>query len=88
MSPGQNWRPGRLLRLSAAVHLVALALTVARLDLWSWALVAVIGNHLLLAVIGLWPRSTWLGPEHHAAADGAMARAKWQPQSTTDPTPR
>jgi peptidoglycan/xylan/chitin deacetylase (PgdA/CDA1 family) len=51
-----------LLYGSAAVHLVAVAVTVARPRLWPWTLGAVALDHLLIAAAGLWPRSSWLGP--------------------------
>jgi peptidoglycan/xylan/chitin deacetylase (PgdA/CDA1 family) len=41
---------------------VAVAVTVARPRLWPWTLGAVALDHLLIAAAGLWPRSSWLGP--------------------------
>ncbi|HSY08868.1 MAG TPA: polysaccharide deacetylase family protein [Steroidobacteraceae bacterium] len=57
-----RWTPSPLLKASAALHLGAVALAVARPGLWPWALGAVILNHLQLTATGLWPRSTLLGP--------------------------
>ncbi|HTX25223.1 MAG TPA: polysaccharide deacetylase family protein [Steroidobacteraceae bacterium] len=56
-----RWLPSPLLKTSALVH-VAAAGSLVRPELWPWALGAVIGNHLLLAGGGLWPRSRLLGP--------------------------
>ena len=57
-----RWRPAPLLKASAALHVGAAALALARPQLWPWALGAVVVNHLQLAATGLWPRSTLLGP--------------------------
>ena len=64
MAPGASprWRPAPLLKASAALHVGAAALALARPSLWPWALGAVIVNHMQLAATGLWPRSTLLGP--------------------------
>jgi peptidoglycan/xylan/chitin deacetylase (PgdA/CDA1 family) len=51
-----------LLYGSAAVHLAAAAVTLARPRLWPWTLGAVVLDHLLITAAGLWPRSDWLGP--------------------------
>ncbi len=51
-----------LLYGSAAIHLAAAAVTVARPRLWPWTLGAVVLDHLLISAVGLWPRSHWLGP--------------------------
>jgi peptidoglycan/xylan/chitin deacetylase (PgdA/CDA1 family) len=50
-----------LLYGSAAVHLAAAAATIARPRIWPWTLGAVVLDHLLIATVGLWPRSNWLG---------------------------
>ena len=57
----QRWAGMPLLYGSAAIHLAAAALTIARPRLWPWTLGAVVLDHLLLAAAGLWPRSNWLG---------------------------
>jgi peptidoglycan/xylan/chitin deacetylase (PgdA/CDA1 family) len=51
-----------LIRLSVLLHVVALLCLLLRPDLWPWPLAVVAGNHLLIALTGLWPRSHWLGP--------------------------
>jgi peptidoglycan/xylan/chitin deacetylase (PgdA/CDA1 family) len=57
-----RWAPAPLVYSSAVVHLSAAAAVVARPSAWSWALGAVIANHVALATAGLWPRSQLLGP--------------------------
>jgi peptidoglycan/xylan/chitin deacetylase (PgdA/CDA1 family) len=57
-----RWRPSPLVAGSMGLHGVAAlgALTVPAMS--SWALAAVAANHAVLAAVGLWPRSCWLGP--------------------------
>ena len=47
-----------LLYGSAAVHLAAVAVTLARPRLWPWTLGVVVLDHLLITAAGLWPRRT------------------------------
>jgi len=56
----------------------AIALAALRPQLWPWSLGPIAADHLLLAGIGLWPRSTLLGSNwrrlpREAAAGGAVA---------------
>lgn len=59
--PPTPWPWPPLLKASAAVHAGAAALAVAPGG-WPWALGALAANHALITAAGLWPRSTWLGP--------------------------
>lgn len=70
----QSWRPGWFIYLSVGVHLLALAMIVARPDAWPWALAIIAFNHLLLSTVGLWPRSSWLGLNWTQLPDNAKAR--------------
>jgi peptidoglycan/xylan/chitin deacetylase (PgdA/CDA1 family) len=58
----RRWRPSAFIRASAAWHGVALLATLARPALWHWTLGTVLADHLVLSTVGLWPRSTLLGP--------------------------
>lgn len=65
MAPLPNsarWTPAPLLKGSAALHVVAAAVVIARAQLWPWALGSLLLDHALLTALGLWPRSTLLGP--------------------------
>ncbi len=73
-----RWRPGPWLPASAAWHLGMAAATLVAPAAWPWWLAGLAGNHALLTAAGLWPRSTWLGPNllrlpAHAAARHAIA---------------
>lgn len=59
---GSRWRRRPLIPASLALHAAATGLAGGQPALWPWALAVVIANHAVLAATGLWPRSTWLGP--------------------------
>ncbi|HYF89045.1 polysaccharide deacetylase family protein [Azospirillum sp.] len=62
MPDPMRWRPSTLLWASALLHVAAAVGVAAAPASWPWALGAVAGNHALLGAIGLWPRSSLLGP--------------------------
>lgn len=73
-----KWQPTPLASGSAVLHLAAAAAVVVRPHGWPWALGAVAMDHVLLAAVGLWPRSTLLGSNwtrlpQAAAALGSVA---------------
>ena len=72
--PDARWHPPALIRVSVAVHALALAGLVIAPAHWPWALGTVIANHLLLTAVGLWPRSHWLGPNWTRLPAAATAR--------------
>lgn len=57
----RSWKPTPLLRVTAAVHLAAVAGLVAAPRRWPVALGAMFANHVALAAAGMWPRSRLLG---------------------------
>jgi peptidoglycan/xylan/chitin deacetylase (PgdA/CDA1 family) len=68
------WRPTPLIVFSILLHVAAIIAIVAEPPAWRWPAFAIIANHLLLTVIGLWPRSTMLGPNWTRLPDAASAR--------------
>jgi peptidoglycan/xylan/chitin deacetylase (PgdA/CDA1 family) len=72
----QRWAGMPLLYGSAAIHLAAAAVTIARPRLWPWTLGAVVLDHLLLAAAGLWPRSSWLGSNWTRLPASSAARGE------------
>lgn len=88
----QRWAGMPLLYGSAAIHLAAAAVTIARPRLWPWTLGAVVLDHLLLAAAGLWPRSKWLGSNwtHLPASSAARGEIAITIDDGPDPevTPR
>jgi peptidoglycan/xylan/chitin deacetylase (PgdA/CDA1 family) len=65
-----------LLRASAAWHCGALALTLLHPHWWPWTGAALIANQLLLAGLGLWPRSSALGANWTRLPPAAAARGE------------
>lgn len=69
-----RWRPGRFVGLSVAVHGLVIAAVLTQPSVWPWALAVFVGNHLLITLVGLWPRSTWLGSNWTRLPARARAR--------------
>ena len=59
---GRAWVPTPALRASIWFHVAVVAAVTVRPDLWLWFIGALLTNHLLLGGLGMWPRSTLLGP--------------------------
>jgi peptidoglycan/xylan/chitin deacetylase (PgdA/CDA1 family) len=68
------WQAPLFVRLSIALHVLALLMVVTKPALWPWALAMVITNHALISLIGLWPRSHWLGSNWTHLPDASTAR--------------
>lgn len=69
-----RWQLAPLIRTSIALHLLALIAVIAAPGHWRWALGAVLADHALLMLVGLWPRSHWLGPNWTQLPPAATAR--------------
>jgi peptidoglycan/xylan/chitin deacetylase (PgdA/CDA1 family) len=63
-----------LIRASVVLHLLAWGGVLTVPALWPWALAGVALNQLLIAAVGLWPRSHWLGPNWTHLPLAAVAR--------------
>ena len=72
--PMRKWQPTLLIRASLVLHLLALIAVIAAPAEWRWALGAVLANHFLLTLLGVWPRSHWLGPNWTRLPAAATAR--------------
>lgn len=57
-----SWHPTLLINISIILHLLLLISLFIAPNLWQWILTIFIMNHVLIAGLGLWPRSNWLGP--------------------------
>jgi len=57
-----RWCPSPTIWASAALHGAATTAVIAQPAIWPWALGAIAANHMGLTAIGLWPRSSLLGP--------------------------
>lgn len=72
--PDTRWQPAPLIRATLALHVLALIVIIAAPAQWRWAVAAVLANHALFTLVGLWPRSHWLGPNWTRLPVAASAR--------------
>ncbi|MHB9100916.1 MAG: polysaccharide deacetylase family protein [Sulfuricella sp.] len=72
--PSTRWQPTLLIRATLVLHVLALIVVIAQPGQWRWALGTVLANHALLTLLGLWPRSHWLGPNWTRLPAAATAR--------------
>ncbi len=75
-SISRPWHAAPLLRASLAWHCAVVLLTLWRPAWWPWTLAALVGNHLLLTAVGLWPRSRALGPNWTRLPASSAARGE------------
>lgn len=69
-----RWQPSLLILATILLHgALLLALIVAPMY-WRWLLAALIINHAVITLVGLWPRSHWLGPNWTRLPAAASAR--------------
>jgi peptidoglycan/xylan/chitin deacetylase (PgdA/CDA1 family) len=73
-APATRWRPTPVVGGSIGLHGLVAAGTVFSPEAWPWALAALGANHALLGAIGMWPRSSWLGPNITRLPPQASAR--------------
>jgi peptidoglycan/xylan/chitin deacetylase (PgdA/CDA1 family) len=59
---GSPWRPSTTVKSSIGLHCAAGVGTLITPELWTWAVGAIAANHAFLTALGMWPRSTLLGP--------------------------
>ena len=82
----RRWRPAPFVMGSLGVHGVAVLDTMAMRATWQSALGVGAANHLALAALGLWPRSTWLGRNLRTCLATARCAARSRSPSTTAPS--
>ena len=69
-----RWKPTPLIYATIVVHVLALIFVIAAPGQWRWWFGAVFANHALLMLVGLWPRSHWIGPNWTSLPAAAIAR--------------
>lgn len=57
----RRWRPSPLMWATLALPPIAVCVVLLYPRYWGWVLAVLAANQVFLAVLGLWPRSTWLG---------------------------
>ncbi|HSI44047.1 MAG TPA: polysaccharide deacetylase family protein [Methylotenera sp.] len=73
-APSKEWQPSLLIKFSVILHAVLLVVLLSSPQLWRWLLAIFIADHLLIAFVGLWPRSNWLGPNLTKLPQAAASR--------------
>ncbi|WP_019142434.1 polysaccharide deacetylase family protein [Noviherbaspirillum massiliense] len=78
MTPDQalRWRMPLLLRISLVLHVSMLIAVLVDPGWWRWVLAAFLANHAVITLVGLWPRSTWLGANWTRLPPAAAARGE------------
>lgn len=74
--PAVSWRMPLFVRFTLALHVLMLAALVVFPQTWKWVLATFVANHLALTFAGLWPRSTWLGPNWTSLPPASVARGE------------
>lgn len=69
-----RWQPTLLVRATLLLHGIALLALIVAPAHWRWVVAALIANHLVLSLVGLWPRSNWLGANWTHLPPAARAR--------------
>lgn len=69
-----RWRPTWLIRATLWLHGVAVAVVAVSPMHWRWVLAGLLANHGVLMLVGLAPRSHWLGPNWTQLPAAAAAR--------------
>lgn len=75
-APASRWRPAPAIAGSMGLHFLAGAGAVVSPEAWQWALATLAANHAVLTAGGLWPRSTWLGPNVTRLPAASAARSE------------
>lgn len=70
------WRPSNFIKFSIFLHAVLLVALVCYWRAWPWILAIFIANQLLLSLIGLWPRSNWVGSNLTRLPPNSSARGE------------
>ncbi len=70
------WRPTLMVKGFFLLIVVAAVAVVIRPDIWPWAVSIVVADHLLLSIVGLWPRSTLLGSNWIFLPEASAARGE------------
>jgi peptidoglycan/xylan/chitin deacetylase (PgdA/CDA1 family) len=72
----RRWRPSPLVMASMGLHCLAGLGALARPEAWPLATGAIAANHALLTTLGMWPRSSWLGPNLVRLPEASRARGE------------
>jgi peptidoglycan/xylan/chitin deacetylase (PgdA/CDA1 family) len=72
----KRWRPTPFLAASGLLHVAGLAALAGAPRHWRWIAGALFADHVAIAANGLWPQSTWLGPNLNRLPEAAARRGE------------
>ncbi len=72
----RRWRPSPLIWLTLLLHAAILPALLIAPQHWRWVVAAILADHLVLTLAGLWPRSDWLGPNWTRLRAASAARGE------------
>jgi peptidoglycan/xylan/chitin deacetylase (PgdA/CDA1 family) len=75
-APRGRWHPTPLIAGSIGLHCMAGIGALFGPEAWAWALGSVVANHAILGGLGMWPRSTLLGPNVRRLPGACAARGE------------
>jgi peptidoglycan/xylan/chitin deacetylase (PgdA/CDA1 family) len=70
------YKPTPTISGSIGLHCAAGVGAVLHPELWHWSASAIAANHAMLTALGMWPRSTWLGPNYTRLPAASAARGE------------
>ncbi|MFN0038735.1 MAG: polysaccharide deacetylase family protein [Burkholderiales bacterium] len=68
------WQPSMAIKLSVAFHAALFLVLLVQPAAWTGIASLAIANHVVLGLIGMWPRSRWLGRNLLRLPDDAVRR--------------
>lgn len=69
-----RWRPAPFIKATVGVHVAGAALIALEPAAWPWVLGAIGANQAVLSTVGIFPKSTLLGPNMRRLPSAAVAR--------------
>ncbi len=72
----RRWHPTPFITASVALHVCCLVIFALAPRLWPWLLAVLVANHAVIMLLGLWPRSHWLGSNWTALPPASAARGE------------
>jgi peptidoglycan/xylan/chitin deacetylase (PgdA/CDA1 family) len=71
-----RWKPAPAIRLSLWFHIGGVLVALAYPGYWLSVAVALVGNHVILGLWGMWPKGQWVGANLVRLPEGAARRGQ------------
>lgn len=83
-----GWSPTPAIRVSIWLHIGTVLVMAVFPAVWPWGIAVLIGNHLVLGAVGMWPKSRLLGPNLVCLPDSSARRGEVALTFDDGPDPR